>query len=560
MRRLRAALLALSWTVLPAIASCSRPTTPPTARAPERFGPVSAPRETSPLLALSAPNTNVLAIDAGVAGDRISGLLEIPSDQCAILIARAGASVEDVDLLAYGEDGSVVGTDEGPDKTPALLVCPPHPARVWVAARIAAGHGLVAVGAQRVAPGDAARTAAMYGVRVEGDTQGTNPSTWPGLDEQLEAHRTEIGGGWQDVRRVAVPLDARLPTRVSAQVDAGRCLDAFVSPSDEVGHLELTVLDANGAILGRAASSGRERFVVVCSPLEATLALELRPQSGRGIGVLALSRTRAGTEPDIDGEVTRIEAFPEQSVEAELSALDTVLAARSGYAKGKKLASTSLEVGRRTSVPLTLPAGCSRLDVVGGRPLRGVEAWVWSAAGQLLAHARGGARGTLFVCGAAGPVRMDLEASLRPGPVAILLHAEGEVPPALLNAPLAAGRLLNQVVERGVLRRASEIGQVHELTLSDSEFKSLELTVPFGRCVDVALALGKEGVGAEIRLVAATTSAEIAVGRGAHATSARVCALDASSAETNLKTRAEFRVHSGAGKALVATRMLSPTR
>jgi hypothetical protein len=155
---------------------------------------------------------------------------------------------------------------------------------------------------------------------------------------------------------------------------------------------------------------------------------------------------------------------------------------------------------------------------------------------------------------------MDLEASLRPGPVAILLHAEGEVPPALLNAPLAAGRLLNQVVERGVLRRASEIGQVHELTLSDSEFKSLELTVPFGRCVDVALALGKEGVGAEIRLVAATTSAEIAVGRGAHATSARVCALDASSAETNLKTRAEFRVHSGAGKALVATRMLSPTR
>jgi len=36
-----------------------------------------------------------------------------------------------------GEDGAVLGMDEGPDKTPALLVCPPHPARVYVSARIA---------------------------------------------------------------------------------------------------------------------------------------------------------------------------------------------------------------------------------------------------------------------------------------------------------------------------------------------------------------------------------------------------------------------------------------
>jgi hypothetical protein len=514
----------------------------------------------SPLLAMSAPNTNVLAIDAGVAGDRISGLLEIPSDQCAVLIARAGASVEDVDLLAYGEDGSVVGTDEGPDKTPALLVCPPHPARVWVAARIAAGHGLVAVGAQRVAPTDAGRAAAIYGVRTDGDASRTNPSTWPGLDEGLEAHRRDIGASWQDVRRVAVPLDARLPTRVSAQVDAGRCLDAFVAPSDEVGHLELTVLDAGGAILGRAASAGRERFVVVCSPLDAPVALELRPQSGRGLGVLALSRTRPGTEPELDADVTRVEVFPEHSSEVELGELDAALIARSGYAKGKKLTSTTLEIGRRMTLPLTLPGGCSRLDIVGGRPLRGVEAWAWTSAGQLLGHTHGGARGTLFVCGPAGPARLDLEATLRPGPVSVLLHAEPDVPPALLGSPLAAGRLLAQVVERGVLRRASEIGQVHQLSLSETEIKSLDLTVPFGRCVDVALALGAEGVGAEVRLVVAATATEIAIGRGAHATSARVCALDAGSAENNLKTRAEFRIASGAGKALVATRMLSPVR
>lgn len=552
--------VALCVTLALSAGACTRRAAPQASPIQGRFGPVTAPRETSPLLAMSAPNTNVLAIDAGVAGDRISGLLEIPSDQCAILIARAGASVEDVDLLAYGEDGSVVGTDEGPDKTPALLVCPPHPSRVWVAARIAAGHGLVAVGAQRVAPADAGRAAAMYGVRVDGDTSRVNPSTWPGLDEGLEAHRREIGGGWQDVRRVAVPLDARLPTRVSAQVDAGRCLDAFVAPSDEVGHLELTALDANGAILGRAASTGRERFLVVCSPLDAPLALELRPQSGRGLGVLALSRTRPGTEPELDADVTRIEVFPEHGSDAELAAFDAALSASNGYPKGKRLLSTTLDVGRRTTLPLTLPAGCSRLDVVGGRPLRGLEAWAWTPAGQLLGHARGGARGTLFVCGPAGPIRLDLEATLRPGPISILLHAESDVPPALAASSLAAGRLLAQVVERGVLRRASEIGQVHELALSDSEMKTLDVTVPFGRCVDVALALGPDGVGAEVRLVVAATAAEIAVGRGAHSTSARVCALDAGSAESHLKTRAEFRIASGSGKALVSTRMLSPVR
>jgi hypothetical protein len=157
----------------------ARPTAAP--RRAGHFGRAAQNPNTSPLLAESAPNTSVLAVDAGVAGDRISGLLEIPNDQCAAIIARAGASVEDVDLLAYGEDGSVVGTDEGPDKTPALLVCPPHPPRVWVAARIAAGHGLVAIGAQRVAPSDANRAAAAYGIHGGVPTE-NEPSAFLGLE------------------------------------------------------------------------------------------------------------------------------------------------------------------------------------------------------------------------------------------------------------------------------------------------------------------------------------------------------------------------------------------
>lgn len=539
--------------------SCAPHPAPPKAAPKARFGALGRTPQSSPLLGLSAPNTSVIAVDAGVAGDRISGLVEVPSDECAVLIARAGPSIEDVDLLAYGEDGSVVGTDEGPDKTPALLVCPPHPTRIWVAARIAAGHGLVAVGVQRLSRLDAPRVAQSYGI-TDADSAAARVRTWPGLDERLEAHRREVGGEWQDVRRVAVPLDARVPTRISAQIDADRCLDAFVAPADDAGHLELVALDASGSILARASSSGRERTLVICSPLETNISLEVRPQSGRGVGVLVLSRNRPGTEIDRESEVTYVEAFPTSDLDTELSALEARLAEQSAYGKGKTIASGTAEVGRRTSLNLNVPKGCSRLDIMGAKPLRGLEAFAWSAQGVLVGHARGGAAALLFVCGAGGPMRLDLEATLRPGPFAVLTHSEAEVPASLLAEPLAAGRLLSHMVARGVLRRAGDVVQAQQLNLSDAAIHSLDLTVPFGRCVDVALALGADALGAEIRLVAMNRGIEVASARGAHSASARVCSLDAASASENLKTRAELRVSVGAGTALVATRMLTPTR
>ena len=191
--------------LIAALLSACAPSKAPVRPAPKsHFGALGRTLATTPLLGPNAPNTSVVAVDAGVAGDRVSGLVEVPANDCAVLIARAGPSVEDVDLLAYGEDGSTVGTDEGPDKTPALLVCPPHPTRIWVTARIAAGHGLVAVGVQRLSQTDAPHVAQSYGINDAADAA-SRVRSWPGLDEHLEAHRREVGGEWQDVRRVAVP-------------------------------------------------------------------------------------------------------------------------------------------------------------------------------------------------------------------------------------------------------------------------------------------------------------------------------------------------------------------
>ena len=526
-------------------------------RDPGHFGPVAPPAQ-SPLFGPAGRGTTVLSVESGVAGDRVSSLLEIPDDHCAVVIARGSATIDDLDLMAYAEDGTAVGSDEGPDKDPALVICPPHPRRVWISARIAAGTGLVALGAGRVRPADAERARIAYGVKPGPGAPGAAVGPLPLLEEKLASHRADIGGGWQDVRRVPVPLDPQLPTRISAPIEAGRCIDALLVPGNDVGHLELLASDEGGAIIGRGQSSGRDRFVVVCAAAETPLVLELRPHSGRGTGVLLLSRTRPGSEQDVIDPV-RLDAFPSVELGAALARANQTLE-QAGYPAGRTLLTGSLEVGRRSTFALALPAGCSRLDFVGGTPLRGVKTWIWTADDDLTATLESSGQGALFVCGRGGTLRFDAEASLRPGPFALVLHGEPGASAELAKAPLAASRLLSQVVERGVLRRASEIGLVRRFELSEASIDAFELTVPFGRCIDVALGLDKGAVGGEIRLVSAATGKEIALGRGPYATGARVCALDATSVRENLKTRVELRVASGNAAGLVATRMSSPTR
>ena len=140
-----------------------------------------------------ATDSEVVAVEAGAPGDRIAGLIEVPGDACVLLLARAAESVEDVDLFAYGDDGTVLGSDEAPDKKPALLVCPPHPRRIYVVARVASGHGLVAVGAQRVRPSDAAKIDKLLDARGRPNEAASRLGTWPSLEERIAEHRRRIG-------------------------------------------------------------------------------------------------------------------------------------------------------------------------------------------------------------------------------------------------------------------------------------------------------------------------------------------------------------------------------
>ncbi len=178
-------------------------------------------------MSLGAGPLKVAVADVGGDGDRIGGFVAIPSEQCVLAYARGSQGIEDLDLYAYGDDGTILAADEAADPQPAVVICPPHPTRAYFVARIVAGRGIVAVGVHALAPSTAAQVGKALGARGRPGEELGRIEAWPGLEEKVSQHRRIIGAHWEETRRVAVQADARAPTRLSALLDAGRCLDVW---------------------------------------------------------------------------------------------------------------------------------------------------------------------------------------------------------------------------------------------------------------------------------------------------------------------------------------------
>ncbi|MBI3200660.1 MAG: hypothetical protein HYZ29_03885 [Myxococcales bacterium] len=498
-----------------------------------------------------ASEPRVIAADAGAPGDRISGFVNVAADTCALVMARGSREIDDVDLFAFGDDGTLLGADERPNKSPTLLLCPPHPERIYVSARIAAGFGIVAVGAQSVSPKDAPKLGTL--LDVPGFAQRADAGGYAEVERAIGAHRRGIGGRWQELRRAALPVEPGTPSLISAVVEAGRCLDAWVTPTEAVSHLDVALLDADGRIAGRAVSHGRSRFLVACAADKTAVTLEVRPQSGRGVAVVVLSQSKDGGRAELGGRIPVVELGATRS----LDEVKTELAARldkGDYAPPKSVLRRELPIAERSSTELELTAGCTRIDVIGGRPLAGLEAWLWSG-DALGAQDRAQSHATLFSCGPGGKLRLDLEALARPGPVEVQHRKLRQAPPLLAQHPLAASRLLGRVLARGTAPRFDQLGAPKAVTLSETVRSESDLMIPIQRCADVVLALGPGAAGAEVRIVDKVTGKEIERGFGRHHAAARACALDR---RATVEARVELAVSSGSTQALVLTRLLSP--
>ena len=158
--------------------------------------------------------------------------------------------------------------------------------------------------------------------------------------------------------------------------------------------------------MARGRERGRDRTLLLCASVTTELSLAVRPHSAQGLVAIVTSRSAPGAEVELSQPTMLEDLTPMRELDAARAAQEHALVGH-GYAAAKTLGTGSAKVGERITLPVELPKGCARLDIVGGKPLAGIIAELWDDKGAMLAESTGGKGGALFPCGAGGPARVD---------------------------------------------------------------------------------------------------------------------------------------------------------
>jgi hypothetical protein len=321
-------------------------------------------------------------------------------------------------------------------------------------------------------------------------------------------------------------------------------------PSDEVGSLELVAEDASGRIVARGRDRGRDRTLLLCSAQSADVVLALRPRASQGLVAVIVGRSEVGADAELGGVVSIDRMTETRDLGAARASRARELSA-SGYTSAKSVGMGKALVGDRVSVPLELPAGCARVDVIAGRPLGSVDAALWDEKGALLGRGSGGTGAALFTCGPARAARVDVEALARPGPLAIELRRDPAAPPVLVSHPVAAGRLLQRMnAGAGSALGAGLASAAQVVSLDPLTRRAVPITIPAGGCVEVVAALDGAGSGLDMRLVDASGASSLT--RSRYVAADRLCAEGGASTGT-----VELRLDAGRADALVLARPIA---
>jgi hypothetical protein len=487
---------------------------------------------------LGAGTPSLVTSAEAVDNEWVGGFVDVPAQDCLLGYARGASSIEDVDVAVSSDEGTQLAVDEGRDIHPTVLLCPPHPDRVYVAAHVVEGEGLVAVGAQLV-PGERARVVARALGARGSLADGPRPAeAWPGLDDAVRVHRLELGGTWEEFKRVALSVDERLPTYVAFPIETDQCVDAVIVPDEDIALLDVEAIDGEGRILARARDGPGPRWLTVCSPSAMAGTLSVRPHVGRGLAAVVLARARGEVAGDLAARPEMAWAAAQQPVATVRHALDTLLA-KGGYRDPVASTAGTLALGRRVSIPLeikTLGGACARVDVMAGAPLGLLEASVWNDAGELLGSGEGSTSLALFACSRKA-ARLELETRGRPGPFAVTVRPERWRDAAFVAHPLAASRMLARSAAGGDLLVDAKRVPARDFSLDAAHEVSWTESVAAGRCLRVTA--GAQGDGAGLDLRASTPdSTDVDRCQAAHAVSVRACAVGDESRSVRFDLRA----------------------
>jgi hypothetical protein len=452
-------------------------------------------------------------------GERLGAFVDVPADQCLLGYARGSSSIDDIDVVVFAEEGNPIATDEGPDSHPAVVMCPPHPDRVYLAVHAAAGEGLVALAAQ-IAPRDHAAEIAMklgaHGARGEGPR---SAEAWPGLDERVRARRAALGGHWEETKRVAVTADARSETVLPLAADANTCVDVLAVSDDAVALIDLEVSDGEGRVIARAHEGSHDRALVVCTTMALSGSLHLRPHVGSGLAAVVVAKLPIEEATELSETPQSAWYATARTVDQAKKTLDGELS-RAGYAAGTNAGGGALTLGRRASLSLDpTPNACTRVDVMAGTPLSLFDARVWDDRGALVAAGEGASQVALFVC-KAQKTQLELEARGRPGPFGVVMRKERWQSQAFMQKPLAASRMLARSADAPMFTVEGTLGDARALVVDAAKRSTWEASIPPQTCS--VTAVGAEGDGTGVTLLATDAASGDELDRSHAASSARV--------------------------------------
>ncbi len=486
----------------------------------------------------------VVAAGAAAEGDRVGGFVQVRVDACLLAYARGTGSVEDLDILVFDDAGASLMADQAVGPSPAVVICPPHPGRMYVTARVASGQGLVALGAQAAEPSRGAAMAIRLGARMSArEGEMLQQEAWPGLAATVEQRREELAGRWVELRRVSVPVSQRAPSYVSVPLPGARCLDVLVVPNEEVRGLQVTVADDRGAVIARGADRGEERVALVCSPIDTTISVEVRPRRGHGMAAVVLSRSEAGAEAELAVRPDARRVGPMLPL-AEVSRRVASVLSGGKQGRAKEVGRGPLRMGGVVVHRHRVAAGCTRFEVLAGAPVTSLRAALWQG-DTLWTRAEGGEQTTLFGCvDQAADVTVEVEGQGQPGEHVVEARWEENVPVALRAHPIAAARLLGRFNAAGAVVPPSAVTDVRVVDVDQDHRHAQAVTVPAGTCRTWGASLGPGASG--VSVLALAGQEVIARGHGGEVATARLCA-----SEGPLRVEVRLTVEAGRTQALV---------
>lgn len=232
--------------------------------------------------------------------------VDLPSGSCSTFVALGSASLRDLRLSMFDDEGASLATEELPGEAGLVHVCPQTRASAmpaYLAVEAREGAGTVALAELSSAPGE--------GDGFEGVFDDVLAPREPFADVEglLASARSVLGarGLVPDGGATITSVAEGGSVRATHTFEAGHCYLVIARAAPSVTDADLFAFDAAGVEVARDIGAGNEPSFERCPAARESLALEARAFTGRGtLGMQVLIGPARDSTPRDDSASTAV--------------------------------------------------------------------------------------------------------------------------------------------------------------------------------------------------------------------------------------------------------------